>query len=466
MTPIVPVLLCGGAGTRLWPASRTRRPKPLLDLVGQTTLLEATVARASGLTPHAPWLVGASDLETALRSAGGPSARLLLEPEGRGTAAAVAAVALLEAPDDPLLLVLPSDHHVVDPVALAQAVQAAARLADEGALVVFGVPPTHAATGFGWIAPGAPRGGGRKVDRFVEKPAAAEAARLLADGALWNAGIFLFRARALLHELHHHAPAILGAVEAALPAPGPGPVRLGPAFLTSPADPLDVAVFERTASAAVVPLNAGWSDLGTWSALWAATPHDEAGNAAQGDVLLVDTHDCLVRAEHRLVTTLGVHDLVVVETADAVLVAERSASERTREVVTRLARAGREEVHRPTASATPWGREALLDTGPGWAVKRLDVRAGEALSLQVHARRAERWVVVAGSPTVEVGDRRRTLVCGDVVEVAAGEAHRLLNDGDRDAVLVEVQLGDPDERDIVRLDDRYGRSAASDLRGR
>ncbi|MCB9666264.1 MAG: mannose-1-phosphate guanylyltransferase/mannose-6-phosphate isomerase [Alphaproteobacteria bacterium] len=461
MSDVVPVVLCGGAGTRLWPASRSARPKPLLDLLGDGSLLHTTLERARALTPKAPWLVGAAGLEQELRRGAGARARLLLEPAGRGTAPAVAAVALQTAAEDPLLLVLPSDHHVADQTALAAAVTAGATLAREGRFVVFGVRPTHPATGFGWIVPGAPVPGGHAVARFVEKPDAARAEGLLAQGGLWNAGIFLVRARVLLEELEAHAAPLLAAVRAALPSRSGATCRLGPAFLDSPDLALDVAVAERTTRAAVVPLDAGWSDLGTWQALWEASPHDTDGNATHGDVVAVGSSGNLVRAEHRLVAVAGLHDHVVVETADAVLVVPRAASEQTRAVVGRLADAARAEAASAITGPRPWGQARLLDAGPGWAVKRLEVRPGEALSLQVHAHRAERWVVVSGTPAVELDGVVRTLAPGEVVEVPAGCAHRLVNDGTVPACLVEVQLGSPDEADIVRLDDRYGRPTTS-----
>jgi len=340
MGKVVPVLLSGGAGARLWPLSRASRPKPLLALAGEATALQATVARIRDAGRFAPPLVVAHadhrfQVAEQLRSAGVEGATLVLEPVARGTGPAIAAAARVAQARDPdaALLVLPSDHHIDDEAAFLGAVDAGLAMGAHR-LVLFGVAPDHPATGYGYIVPG---GGG--VARFVEKPDAAEAERLIADGALWNGGMFLLPVRALVDELATHAPDVLAAASRAVDAAMADAdfLRLdAAAFAAAPAISLDHAVLEKTGRAAVVPFAFGWSDLGTWPSLWAAAPHDAAGNALVGDVLAIDTAGSYLRSEGPLVAVVGIRDLVVVATPDAVLVAPREGGERVKDVVEAL----------------------------------------------------------------------------------------------------------------------------------
>lgn len=459
---LVPVVLCGGAQTATWPLSRALRPGALQAVLGSATLLELTLHRLEGLATAPPIAVCGDavrfQVQAQLRSTGHDDAVLLVEPEGRHTAPATA-LAALHADDDALLLVLPSDHHVDDPVAFRRAVGDAVPLAEAGRLVVFGVRPDRAETAFGWIVPGDDAPGGRAVRRFVEKPDAVEAARLLADGALWNAGIVLARADVLRSALERFAPRVVGACRVAMAAVqvDHGFHRVGDAFRDCPATSLDVAVLERTDGAVVVPLDAGWADMGSWRSLWANTAHDERGNAVTGDALLVDTDACYVRASHRLVVALGVRDHVIVETPDAVLVAPTSRTHEVSEAVRRLRATGRSEVDVHTVVERPWGRYAVLERADGFQVKRLEVDAGQGLSLQVHARRDEQWTVVRGRARVTVDGEVSLLGPGGSVRIPAGTSHRLENPGHAPVELVEVAVGEVTEDDIVRLVDRYGR---------
>jgi mannose-1-phosphate guanylyltransferase/mannose-6-phosphate isomerase len=471
VTRLVPVVLCGGAGTRLWPLSRKDRPKQLLELAGGRTLLEATLRQLDGLVAAHPMLVtsAATRFQVAdrLAEAGLVHGDVVVEPEPRGTAAAVAAAGLL-AGGDPVLLVLPSDHHVAAPEAFRAAVRAGLPHAEAGRLVIFAVPPTRPETGFGWIALGPAlgpsigddAGGARAVDAFVEKPDAATAAAFAADGRhAWNAGIFLFRASAWAAALDRHAPAVAAAAARGVDEAvrEHGFVRLGASFAHAPVGSVDTAVLERADGLVAVPLVAGWSDVGSFAALHDAQARDDAGNAADGDVVLVDTHGSYVHAEHRLVVGLGLRDTIVVETADAVLVAPHHRAQDVRDVVERLRAAGRAEADLHADAERPWGAWTTVDAGPAHRVKRLVVRPGGRLSLQVHARRAEHWVVVEGRPRVTIGTDVRELGPGDVVTIPVGVAHRVENPGSGRVVIVEVAVGDVDEDDVKRLEDRYGR---------
>lgn len=462
MTTLVPVILCGGSGTRMWPLSRRLRPKQLLPLTGTRTLLHETIARLDGLDATEPVVVCGEGVRFAVAeqlAAAEVEAAIVVEPAGRNTAPAIGA-AVRGLDGDPYVLVCPSDHHVADPAAFRAAVAAGLPLADAGHIVVFGVPPTHPATGFGYVQCGAPLGEGFEVATFTEKPDATTAKAWVEAGThWWNAGVFLFRRQAFLDELARHAPAVAAACTAAAAEAQTrhGFVRLGDSFLDAPSVPVDVAVMERTDRAAVVPLDAGWQDLGTWSALWAALPHDDAGNATTGDVVLSGCRDSLVHASRRLVVALDLVDHVVVETADAVLVAPRRSAERVKDVVAELAAEGRDEVDSPTVVLRPWGAYEVLHAADGLLVKRLVVAPGEGLSLQLHAKRRERWVVVRGRPVVTVGDVTREYGVGEQVAIEIGQPHRLENPHATPAELVEVQLGDVDEKDVVRLRDRYDR---------
>ena len=467
MTDLQPVLLSGGSGTRLWPLSREAYPKQFLALAGDDTMVQATWRRVAPLAGAAPIVVANEDhrflVAEQLRQAGAPRAAILLEPAGRNTAPAIAAAALQATADgaDPLLLVLPSDHVVTDEAAFHAAVREAIPAAAGGALVTFGIVPGAPETGFGYIQ--AEAGDGvRAVRRFVEKPDAATAARYLSEGGYyWNSGMFLFRASRFLAELGRHAPAMLAAVRAACD----GAVRDGDfirldkaAFEACPADSIDYAVIEKTDRAMVLPVDIGWNDVGSWSALWEVSAQDGDGNAHHGDVIAVDSRNSYAWAR-RLVALVGVDDLVVVETDDAVLVAHKDKVQQVKEVVARLKAGQRShavlhrEVHRP------WGSYDSIDQDEGFQVKRIKVKPGGRLSLQSHTRRAEHWIVVRGTARVTRDNDVFELHANQSTYIPLGAKHRLENPGDEVLELIEVQSGDYlGEDDIVRYEDVYGRS--------
>ncbi|GAB4184641.1 MAG: mannose-1-phosphate guanylyltransferase/mannose-6-phosphate isomerase [Thalassobaculales bacterium] len=465
-----PVVLSGGAGTRLWPASRAQYPKQFLPLTGPSSLLQETVRRvADGARFAPPLLICNAEHRFAvadqLRQIGIAPRDLILEPAPRSTAPALAVAALRLAEEDPqaLMLSLHADHLIGDAAAFRAGLFAGVAAARAGRIVTFGITPSRPETGYGYIRPGAPlaEAPALAVDAFVEKPDAGRAAAFLASGHLWNAGIFLVEARVLLEEMGRHAPAVLEAARLALKGARRDIdfVRLdGLAFAQAPAVAIDVAVMERTALAAVVPIDPGWSDIGSWAALWLAAEKDAAGIAGRGDVLAIDSADSYLASDGRLVVAVGVRDLVVVATPDAVLVAGRERAEAGKEAVEALRRAGRLEVESYPVVFRPWGQFRSIDSGPGYQVKRLVVQPGGRLSLQLHHRRTEHWVVVDGLARVTTGQLVRVLEPGQSVMVPRGTPHRLENAGAAPLVLIEVQSGDYlGEDDIVRLDDAYGR---------
>jgi mannose-1-phosphate guanylyltransferase / mannose-6-phosphate isomerase len=462
-----PVLLSGGSGTRLWPLSREAYPKQFLPLVCADTMLQATWRRVADLAGAAPIVVANEEhrflVAEQLRQAGAPTPAIVLEPAGRNTAPAIAAAALqaLAGGGDPVLLVLPSDHVVRDVAGFQAAVRAALPAAEGGALVTFGIVPDAPETGFGYIQ-AAPGEGLRPVVRFVEKPDAATAQAWLDEGGYyWNSGMFLLRASRYLEELARHRPDILAAVRAAFAgAARDGDfIRLeGEAFAACPPDSIDYAVMERTDAAMVLPVDIGWSDVGSWSALWDVAERDADGNAHHGDVIAVDSHDNYAYAT-RLVALVGIDDVVVVETDDAVLVARKDRVQQVKEVVARLKSDYRSqavlhrEVHRP------WGSYDSVDVGDGFQVKRIKVKPGGRLSLQSHRRRAEHWIVVRGSARVTRDDEVFELHANQSTYIPIGARHRLENPGSQTLELIEVQSGDYlGEDDIVRYEDVYGRS--------
>ncbi|CAN5611251.1 mannose-1-phosphate guanylyltransferase/mannose-6-phosphate isomerase [soil metagenome] len=475
------VLLSGGSGTRLWPLSREAYPKQFLPLVGESTMLQETWQRVAALVDGAPIVVANEAhrflVAEQLRVVGVDHASILLEPEGRNTAPAIAAAALEAMADgeDPLLLVLPSDHVVRDAQAFREAVRLALPAAEAGALVTFGIVPTSPETGFGYLqgeaahgkadvsqdAPGGDNGL-QRVLRFVEKPDAATAQGYLdAGGYYWNSGMFLFRASSYLAELENFRPDILAAVRRACQqARRDGDfIRLeAAAFAASPADSIDYAVMEKTDRAMVLPVDIGWSDLGSWAALWEASEHDADGNAHHGDVIAVDSRNSYVHAR-RLVALVGVDDLVVVETDDAVLVAHKDRVQQVKDVVARLKADQRShavlhrEVHRP------WGSYDSVDVGDGFQVKRIKVKPGARLSLQSHRHRAEHWVVVRGTARITRDDEVFDLGANQSAYIPLGARHRLENPANEVLELIEVQSGSYlGEDDIVRYEDVYGRS--------
>jgi len=469
----LPVIMAGGSGTRLWPLSRQLYPKQFLALTGERSMLQETVARLEGMNARAPLMLCNEEhrfiVAEQLRQLGQEEASILLEPVGRNTAPAIAAAALFatQAQDDPVLLVLAADHLVKDTPRFHAAVQAATALAEAGHLVTFGIVPDRAETGYGYIRRGAPIEGGEgfAVASFEEKPDAETAERYLAGGEhFWNSGMFMFRASRYLEELERFRPDILEACRAAMATTRADLefVRVdAEAFKTCPSESIDYAVMEKTDAAAMVPFDAGWSDIGSWSALWEVWPRDAEDNALRGDVIAVSSKRNLVHSDHKLVALLGVEDLVVIETKDAVLVADRRAVQDVKQVVDRIKRDGRGEHLNHRQVYRPWGHYDSIDFGGRHQVKRITVKPGAKLSVQMHHHRAEHWVVVRGTAKVHRDDEIIMLSENQSTYIPLGAVHALENPGKIDLELIEVQSGSYlGEDDIVRLEDRYGRNSS------
>ncbi len=468
---IVPVILSGGAGTRLWPLSRRLRPKQFLALGSENSMFRETIARVSG-APFGPAMAVCSAEHRFLvaeefRRAETPFAAILLEPCPRNTAPAIAAAAaVLERQQaGALMLVLPSDHVIGDQAAFEAAVASAATVAADGQLVTFGIVPTEAETGYGYIQTGEPFVGQdnvHSVAAFVEKPDIQTARNYLADGGyLWNSGMFMFTPESFLGELARHHPKM---VETCREAVAAGQADLDflrldePAFAAAEAISVDYAVMEKTDRAAVVRFDAPWSDLGSWSALWALDDADADGNVITGDAIAIDSHDVYIRSEKPLVAAIGVENLIIVATDDAVLVVPRDRAQDVRLAVAELAARGREESESHSRVYRPWGYYQNLDGGDGFLVKQIVVNPGARLSLQYHHRRAEHWVVVEGRARVTNGEQILDLEANQSTYIPLGARHRLENPGDTPLRLIEVQSGDYiGEDDIVRLEDNYGR---------
>ncbi|MCA8864007.1 MULTISPECIES: mannose-1-phosphate guanylyltransferase/mannose-6-phosphate isomerase [unclassified Halomonas] len=464
---IQPVILSGGSGTRLWPLSREQMPKQFLRLTSSQSLLQQTLRRLTGLTDTVPMLMGHHShrflMAEQLREID-QAATLVLEPEGRNTAPAIACAALLarRTGDDPLLLVLPADHVIGDIQAFQHSVSLAVPLAEMGYLVTFGVVPTQPETGYGYIACGGPLEGGHHLAAFIEKPDAKRAAELVDSGDyLWNSGMFLLRASNYLDQLKRLQPNMLKACEEAVSSAHRDLdfLRLGEAaFRRCPADSIDYAVMERCEHAAVVSLDAAWSDIGSFDSLWSALETDATGNGAKGDTWLTDTQDSLIIAEHRLVATLGVKDIIVVETSDSVLVAHRDNAQQVKQLVAELTQMERSEPHSAPLVHRPWGSFHAMDNGERYQVKHITVKPGGRLSLQRHHHRAEHWVVVSGTAQVTIGDRSFLVTENQSTYIPIGALHRLENTGKIPLELIEVQSGSYlGEDDIERLDDVYDR---------
>jgi mannose-1-phosphate guanylyltransferase/mannose-6-phosphate isomerase len=477
-TMIQPVILCGGSGTRLWPLSREHYPKQLHALNGDNTLLQDTALRSLGLASFAEPLVVCNEghrfmVAEQLGRIGAHPKAILLESKGRGTAPALtlAAVHSVEA-DDPVLLAMPSDHVVSNRELFVKAVERGAALARQGYIVTFGVPPTGPETGYGYIRAGAAVAGARDVqarfvEAFVEKPDAALAQSYIESKQyLWNAGIFAVRASVWIDAIGSLRKEILAACERAHRAGRRDGAFFrveAAAFAGCPADSIDYAVMERLAKessyeAVVVSLDAGWSDVGAWDALWQIDAKDENGNALHGDVQASDTRDTLVIAQHRLVTCVGVEDLVVVETPDAVMVAHKHKAQAIGPMVAKLKAAGREECFQHRKVQRPWGSYDAIEQGERFQVKRIVVEPGAALSLQMHHHRAEHWIVVRGTARVTRGEETFLLTENQSTFIPTGTKHRLENPGKMPLEIIEVQSGAYlGEDDIVRFEDVYGR---------
>ena len=472
---LIPVILSGGAGTRLWPVSREAHPKPFIVLPDGESLLQKTLLRAAALKPASILTVTNRDYFFITRDAyaevvlaPGITLDYLLEPAGRNTAPAIAAAAWRireQFGDAATMLVLPSDHLIRDATAFAEAVEAAAELAEQAYLVTFGIAPSGAETGFGYIEADQARklgGAGLAVRRFVEKPTREKAEEYLASGRYyWNSGMFCFGVGEFLRELARCAPEVSDAVAAAWQATprNQTPVAIDAESFGRIADiSVDYAVMEKAERVAVVPGRFDWSDIGSWQALGDLVPADAAGNRVQGQVVLVDSSDCFVRSEDRVVAALGVQNLLVVDTPDALLVADRSRAQDVKSIVRQLKDSGHESARLHRTVHRPWGTYTVLEEGPRFKIKRIVVKPGASLSLQYHHRRSEHWVVVSGTAKIVNGEQEILLAADQSSYIPAGTAHRLANPGAVNCVMIEVQSGDYlGEDDIVRLDDHYGR---------
>ncbi len=480
---VQPVILSGGSGTRLWPMSREQYPKQLLPLFNEQTMLQATALRLESgpeMTVADPVIVSNEEyrfiVAEQLRQAGRPAQTVILEPVGRNTAPAMTLAALFAASQggDPILVVMPADHVIVDEAAFRKAVAVAARRAEQGKLVAFGITPTGPETGYGYILRGKAIADGVEgksyvLSRFVEKPDLATAQEYLDSGEyFWNSGIFVMKTSVWLAEIEHFRPDIAEACRQAyaLASHDSDFLRVGrEAFVACPSDSIDYAVMERVPASpdgagrsAVVALQAGWSDVGAWDALWSVGDKDVDGNVITGDVMLHDTHDTLVVSTSRLVACVGLKDLVVVETPDAVMVATKDRTQEVKAIVARLKKDNRSEVSAHRKIYRPWGYFDSIDEGDRFQVKRIVVNPGASLSLQMHHHRAEHWIVVRGTARVTRGDEAFLLAENQSTYIPLGVRHRLENPGRLPLEMVEVQSGGYlGEDDIVRFEDTYGR---------
>ena len=465
---IQPVILCGGSGTRLWPASRTKYPKQFMMLGNGSSLFKETLNRTNALKDTEAPIVVSNDAYRFYASAAmneeGKTGHIILEPASRNTAPAIALAAFAAMEEhDSLLLVLPSDHRFAHPETFCEAVELARPAAESGMLVTFGITPSCPETGYGYIRQGTQLAPGVfRVDRFLEKPSEDKANAMIAEGGhYWNSGIFFFKASTYLEELKLFAPAIWQAVREAWGQRRSDHsfIRPGTEFCQSPSDSIDYAVMEHTTKAAVVPVDCGWSDLGSWEAFYEVPPPVSDGNACEGDVIVENARNCYLRSSGRLIAALDVQDLVVVETRDAILVTDRRKSQDVKHVVEKLRLEKRPESDIHLKVYRPWGSYETLVLSDRFQVKRIVVDPGEENSLQLHYHRAEHWIVVSGTAEVTIGDNSRLLTENESVYIPLGMKHRIKNPGTIPLVFIEVQSGAYlGEDDIVRLQDDYGRA--------
>jgi mannose-1-phosphate guanylyltransferase/mannose-6-phosphate isomerase len=482
MAELIPCIIAGGAGTRLWPVSREAHPKPFMLLPDGQSLLQKTFLRASRL-PDVQRLVTVTNRDLLFSSQDhyrtvnqhNLTLEFLLEPCGRNTAVAIALAALhaqRQHGDQVQLLVLPADHLIQDEAAFATAVSQARQLAAAGYLVTFGIQPDRAETGFGYIELGAALdGGGHRVARFVEKPNSSTAQAYLAgDQHLWNAGMFCLQVDILLRELELHAADVLAAARDSLAASrllrGDGNLQCelpSEIFAKAPNISIDYALFERSSMVAVVPCTLGWSDIGSWQALRELLPSDSEGNQTTGDSVLHEVHNCYIDAPNRLVGAVGVTNLIVIDTPDALLIADAARSQDVKYIAQELKRRGHDAYRLHRTVSRPWGSYSVIEDGPRYKIKRIVVRPGGSLSLQMHHHRSEHWIVVSGMALVVNGERDFLLDTNQSTFIPAGHNHRLSNPGVIDLVMIEVQSGEYlGEDDIVRFDDVYGRAPATE----
>jgi mannose-1-phosphate guanylyltransferase len=458
------VVMAGGSGTRLWPLSRAGHPKQFLALNGENTMLQATVKRLSSLNIESTVTICNEDhrffVAEQLREINA-SGSIILEPEGRNTAPAIA-LAAVSAEDDPLLLVMAADHIIEDEASFTQAVKSAIPLAEVGKLVTFGIVPNEAHTGYGYIKKGLDEMGGFLVDSFVEKPSLGVAQEYVDSGNyLWNSGMFLFRASRYLEELKKFRSDIYEACKMSMMESivDLDFIRVDrDKFAACPAESIDYAVMEKTTDAVVVPMSAGWSDIGSWSSLWDVSGKDESGNSCHGDVVLHNTRNSFIKTDGKLVATVGVDNLVIVSTKDAVMVANKNSVEDVKVIVQKLKGDHRSEWSENREVFRPWGKYDSLDFGNRYQVKRITVNPGAKLSVQMHHHRAEHWVVVSGIGQVTNGDKTYLLSENESTYIPIGVVHALENPGKVPLELIEVQSGSYlGEDDIVRFSDQYGR---------
>jgi len=471
MNPLIPVILSGGSGTRLWPLSRESHPKQFLPLLGELSLLQMTWLRLRGLPgADAPLVVANEEhrfmVAEQLRLVGATPSALILEPVGRNTAPAIAVAALqaMAAGGDPVLLVLPSDHVIADEEGFRAAILQALPAAEAGSLVTFGIVPTAPETGYGYINAAA-GDGVRAVLRFVEKPDQVTAEQYVASGEyFWNSGMFAFRASRYLEELEKNQPRMVALAREALEKSTLDAdfLRLDrDAFAACPADSIDYAVMEKTDRAAILPIDVGWNDVGSWSALWSVVEQDGDGNAHRGDVIARDCHNTLAISDKRLVALIGLSDVVVIDTDDAVLIAHKDRVQEVKDVVATLKLNQRPQATWHRKVYRPWGSYDGIDSGERFQVKRIVVKPGASLSLQMHHHRAEHWIVVRGTAQVTCGEKIFLLGENESTYIPLGSKHRLQNPGKQPLELIEVQSGSYlGEDDIVRYEDVYGRSPA------
>ncbi|OGS95634.1 MAG: mannose-1-phosphate guanylyltransferase/mannose-6-phosphate isomerase [Gallionellales bacterium RIFCSPLOWO2_02_FULL_57_47] len=471
---LIPTILCGGAGSRLWPVSRELHPKPFIRLADGQSLLQKAWLRGVVLPDVAETLTVTNrellfKTEDEYREVTGTqhkgiSNSYILEPFGRNTAPAIAAAALQVAAshgEDAFLLVLAADHLIADQPAFAQAVAQAMQLAAQGKLVTFGIRPESPETGYGYI-----EADGNSVLRFVEKPGLEKAREYVASGRyLWNSGMFCFSAGTMLREMQQHCPDILSATRACLEqsrkAQGKGYIQIEidpETFERVPDDSIDYAVMEKSKNVAVVPCSIGWSDIGSWSALGDLTVPDAQGNRIEGEALLHDVSNCYIQSNQRIVGAVGINNLIIIDTPDAILVADRSRSQDVKHLYSRLKAEGHEAHRLHTTVHRPWGTYTILETGSRFKIKRIEVKPGACLSLQMHHHRSEHWIVVSGMAKVVNGEQEILVNTNESTYIPAGHKHRLENPGVVDLVMIEVQSGEYlGEDDIVRFDDVYGR---------